>query len=108
MTQQEKDKIISLFEQYEGTIFDNDDRIAIEADNLISNGIRYKVNKCTVRIVWHDRSYSFNWGVEAEERGLEILGGCAMPCDDLNDAIGKARRQLKHYNFKKKEQLSLF
>ena len=45
--------------------------------------------------------------MEAEERGLEILGGCGLPCDDLDEALRKAERQLEKYNFKRVEQMRL-
>ena len=108
MTQAEKDRILNLFEQYEGTIYEGENHITIEANNLISNTIRTKLNKCTVRIVYYDRRELFNWSVEAEERGLEILGGCGLPCDDLDEALRKAEKQLEKYNFKRVEQISLF
>ena len=114
MNQQEKARILDLFEQYEGTIYESEnhistgERITIEANNLISNTIRTKLNKCTVRIVYYDRRELFNWSVEAEERGLEILGDCGLPCDDLDEALRKAEKQLEKYNFKRVEQISLF
>jgi hypothetical protein len=108
MTDKERSRILNLFAEYEGTIYESENRITIEADNLISNTIRTKLNKCTVRIVYYDRRELFNWSVEAEERGLEILGGCGLPCDDLDEALRKAERQLEKYNFKRVEQISLF
>ena len=108
MTDKEKSRILNLFTEYEGTIYEDDNHITIEANNLISNTIRTKLNKCTVRIVYYDRRELFNWSVEAEERGLEILGGCGLPCDDLDEALRKAERQLEKYNFKRVEQISLF
>ena len=108
MTDKDKSRILNLFTEYEGTIYEDENRITIEADNLISNTIRTKLNKCTVRIVYYDRGELFNWSVEAEERGLEILGGCGLPCDDLDEALRKAEKQLEKYNFKRVEQISLF
>ena len=108
MTDKEKSRILNLFTEYEGTIYEGENHITIEANNLISNTIRTKLNKCTVRIVYYDRRELFNWSVEAEERGLEILGGCGLPCDDLDEALRKAKKQLERYNFKRVEQISLF
>ena len=105
MTDKEKSRILNLFAEYEGTIYEDENRITIEANNLISNTIRTKLNKCTVRIVYYDRRELFNWSVEAEERGSEILG---VPCDDLNEALQVAKRELVRYNFRLNEQTSLF
>ena len=108
MNQQEKARILDLFNQYEGKIFETDEHISIESVNLIGNNVRSKRNLCTVRIVNYNRRELFQWSVEAEERGLEILGGCALPCDDLNEALQVAKRELVRYNFSLNEQTSLF
>ena len=108
MTQSEKDRILDLFNQYEGKIFETDDHITIENTNLISNGIKTKRVLCTVRIVHYNRRELFQWSVEAEEKGLEIIGGCALPCDDLDEALQVAKRELVRYNFVLNEQTSLF
>ena len=108
MTDKEKSRILNLFTEYEGKIFETDNHITIENTNMISDGIKAKRVLCTVRIVHYNRRELFQWSVEAEERGLEILGGCGLPCDDLDEALRKAERQLEKYNFKRVEQTKLF
>ena len=108
MTDKEKSRILNLFTEYEGTTYEDENRITIEAVNLIGNNVRSKRNLCTVRIVNYNRRELFQWSVEAEERGLEILGGCALPCDDLDEALQVAKRELVRYNFSLNEQTSLF
>ena len=108
MTDKEKSRILNLFTEYEGTTYEDENRITIEANNLIGNNVRSKRNLCTVRIVNYNRRELFQWSVEAEERGLEIIGGCALPCEDLGEAISRAKRELVRYNFSLNEQISLF
>ena len=108
MTDKEKSLILNLFTQYEGKIFETDDHITIENTNMISDGIKAKRVLCTVRIVHYNRRELFQWSVEAEERDLEIIGGCALSCEDLDEAISRAKRELVRYNFSLNEQISLF
>ena len=108
MTQSEKDRILDLFNQYEGKIFETDNHITIENTNMISNGIKSKRVLCTVRIVHYNRRELFQWSVKAEEKGLEIIGGCALPCEDLDEAISRAKRELVRYNFSLADQTRLF
>ena len=108
MTDKEKSRILNLFTEYEGTIYEDENRITIESVNLIGDNVRSKRNLCTVRIVHYNRRELFQWSVEAEERGLEIIGGCALPCEDLDEAIGRAKRELVRYNFSLADQTRLF
>lgn len=117
MTQHEYSRIVELFQQYNGTIKADLESVQIESRNTLKkNGAERKV-KCKVRIsddlrkaeddIGFDR---FKWSTDGEEETLEIIGGCGIPCDDLDDALKQARKQLERYGFERKadQQLALF
>ena len=117
MTEYEYSRIVELFQEYNGTIKADLESVQIENRNTLKkNGTERRV-KCKVTVlddlgkINDDLGFGrFKWSVDAEEETLEILGGCGVPCDDLEDAIKQAKRMLERFGFERRadQQLALF
>lgn len=108
MTSYEYTQVISLLEKYKGDIKANSNAIWIENANTLEWQSKQRKVNCYVRVSESQGNYRFN--VDAEEQTISIIGGCASPCETLEQALKQAKQMLNRYKFEKKEiqQTSLF
>ena len=109
MVSKKMNEAIELFSQYEGKIVQEENRVKIIAINEIgAYGGKVRKVECQVEI-HRNIGCTYPYGISADEKTLQILGGMASPSDDLEEALIEAKKQLNRYNFrhKKEEQLTL-
>ena len=94
-----------IFSEWEGKIVEEEKRktITLVSNNLLGD----KRVECKVTIgLLNSEKYPFSVG--AEEKTCSILGGCGMPCENLEEVERDAIDLLKRWQFRQKKQMSLF
>ena len=93
-----------IFSEWEGKVVEEENKCITLFSN---NDICGKRVECKVSIeLLNSEQYPF--AVSAQEKTCCILGGCGMPCKDLQEVEQDALNCLKRFMFRQKEQISLF
>lgn len=99
-----QDAFTELFSHYKGITEEKPGEIRITNRNTITDywGNPKKVD-CVVEVHISFIVDPNRYSVQAEEKTLEILGGCSCGCLSKEEALSRAKIELERFCFKKKE-----